>query len=66
MEKPVLRTPGLTKDFILQTYASGRGIGAVEIQNFEDGERPVAFFTKKGTTGANTVHGNREGGIGGC
>ena len=47
MDKAVLRTPGLTKDFILQTDALGRGIGAVLTQNFEDGERSVAFFSKK-------------------
>ena len=45
--KPVLRTPDLMKDFILQTDASGREIGAVLTQNFEDWERPVAFFSKK-------------------
>ncbi len=47
VDKAVLRTPDLTKDFILQTDASGRGIGAVLTQNFEDGQRPVAFFSKK-------------------
>ena len=47
VDKPVLRTPDLTKDIILQTDASGRGVGAVLTQNFEDGERPVAFFSKK-------------------
>ena len=47
MDKAVLRTPDLTKDFILQTDALGRGIGAVPTQNFEDGERSVAFFSKK-------------------
>ena len=47
VDKAVLRTPDLTKDFILQTDASGRGIGAVLTKNFEDGQRPVAFFSKK-------------------
>ena len=47
VDKAVLRTPDLTKDFIRQTDASGRGIDAVLTQNFEDGERPVAFFSKK-------------------
>ena len=47
VDKPVLRTPDLTKDFILQTDASGHGIGAILTQNFKDGERLVAFFTKK-------------------
>ncbi len=47
VDKPVLRTLDLTKDFILQTDVSGCGIGAVLTQNFEDEERPVAFFSKK-------------------
>ncbi len=47
MDKAVLRTADLTKDFILQTDALGRGIGAVLTQNFEDGERSLAFFSKK-------------------
>ena len=47
MDKPVVRTQDLTKDFILQIDASGRGIDAVLTPNFEDVERPVAFFSKQ-------------------
>ena len=65
MDKLVLRTPDLMKDFILQTDASGCGIGDVLTQKFEDGKRSVAFPPPKVATGANTVYGNREGGIGG-
>ena len=45
--KPVLRAPYFELPFILQTDASARGIGAVLGQQFEEGEKPVAFFSKK-------------------
>ena len=44
---PVLRTPDFTQPFIVQTDASDRGVGAVLSQSREDGDQPVAFFSKK-------------------
>ena len=45
---PVLRSPDFEKEFVLQTDASDRGIGAVLSQLDEDGhDHPVAFFSRK-------------------
>jgi hypothetical protein len=43
---PVLRHPDFTKQFIVQTDASGYGLGAVLSQMFEDGEHPVAYASR--------------------
>ena len=46
--RPVLHCPREEGEFILQTDASERGIGAVLSQDTSDGEdHPVAFFSKK-------------------
>jgi transposase InsO family protein len=42
----VLRHPDFTKKFILQTDASGYGLGAVLSQIFEDGEHPIAYASR--------------------
>ena len=40
--------PNFTKQFILQTDASNRGVGAVLSQLGNDGkDRPVAYFSRK-------------------
>eukprot|EP00731_Ephydatia_muelleri_P001970 Em0001g1970a len=45
---PVLRSPNFEKQFILQTDASNRGIGAVLNQCDEEGqEHPVAYYSRK-------------------
>ena len=43
----VLRQPDYEKTFILDTDASNIGIGAVLTQNFEDGEHPVIFLSRR-------------------
>ena len=45
---PVLQSPDLSKQFVLQTDASERGIGAVLSQRSSDGEEhPVAYYSRK-------------------
>ena len=45
---PVLRSPNFEKQFILQTDASNRGIGAVLSQcDKESQEHPVAYYSRK-------------------
>ena len=45
---PILRSPDFNRQFILQTDASDRGVGAVLSQRDDDGtDRPVGFFSKK-------------------
>lgn len=46
--EPVLQSPNFSREFILQTDASDKGIGAVLSQCDDDGtEHPVAFFSRK-------------------
>ena len=46
--EPILRSPDFDRQFILQTDASDRGIGAVLSQTDEDGvEHPIAFYSRK-------------------
>ena len=44
---PVLRSPDLSKPFVVQTDASERGVGAVLSQDGPDGEHPVAYIGRK-------------------
>ena len=45
---PVLKSPDLASEFIFQTDASDRGVGAVLSQKDDNGEdHPVAYFSKK-------------------
>jgi transposase InsO family protein len=43
---PVLRHPNFEKEFLVQTDASGYGLGAVLAQEFEDGEHPIAYASR--------------------
>jgi len=43
---PVLCTPNWSKQFILETNASGYALGTVLMQEFEDGLHPVAFHSR--------------------
>ena len=43
---PVLRTPDWSRQFILETDASGYALGAVLMQEFDDGIHPVAFNSR--------------------
>ena len=45
---PVLLLPDFNRDFVLQTDASDRGVGAVLSQVDQEGiEHPVAYFSQK-------------------
>ena len=45
---PVLRTPDMSREFLVQTDASQRGLGAVLSQTDENGdEHPVAYISRK-------------------
>jgi hypothetical protein len=46
-EAPVLASPDPTRKFIVTTDASDFAIGAALSQHFDDGERPIAFHSKK-------------------
>ena len=45
---PVLQSPDFSKEFILQTDASDRGVGAILSQHDGDGyDHPTAYFSRK-------------------
>ena len=46
-EKPVLAVPDFDPTFIVRTDASIRGVGAILSQQFDNGKRLIAFFSKK-------------------
>ena len=44
---PVLRLPDFDRPFVLEPDASDVAVGAVLLQEYEDGLHPVAYFSKK-------------------
>ena len=44
---PMLRSPNLEKEFVLQTDASNDGIGVILLQEDMGVKHPVAFASKK-------------------
>ncbi len=47
LKAPVLASPDPTRKFIVTTDASDFAIGAALSQQFDSGERPIAFYSKK-------------------
>jgi hypothetical protein len=46
-KKPIMRLPDISKEFTIQTDASGIGIGCVLMQRYEDVNHPVAYASRK-------------------
>ena len=46
-QAPILRLPDFSRPFIVQADASETGVGAVLLQEYEDGRFPVAYVSKK-------------------
>lgn len=47
ISKPVLRAPDFSQPFIVQTDCSDRGMGVLLSQDFEDGEHPCLYMSRK-------------------
>jgi transposase InsO family protein len=47
LSAPCLYAPDFKRPFILQTDASGDGISAVLVQQFDDGEHPIAYVSRQ-------------------
>ena len=45
--EPILRLPDESRPYLLRTDASNEGIGAVLLQEHEDGAWPVAYYSRK-------------------
>ena len=44
---PILRLPDATKPYIIRTDASNTGVGAILLQEYENGMWPIAYYSKK-------------------
>lgn len=43
---PILKLPGLIKEFQIQTESSGAKVGCVPMQNYEGINHPIAYATR--------------------
>jgi hypothetical protein len=46
-KSPILKLPDLNKEFVIQTDASGVGLGCVLMQNYDGVNHPVAYASRK-------------------
>ena len=44
---PVLKLPEFSKPFVVEPDASDLAVGAILLQEYDDGFNPVAYFSKK-------------------
>ena len=57
-----LRLPDFDRPFVLEPDASDVAVGAVLLQEYEDGLHPVAYFSKKYIPAERNYHpGTRQG-----
>ena len=43
----MLKLPGFSKPFVVEPDASNLAVGAVLLQEYNDGFQPIAYFSKK-------------------
>ena len=61
LKAPILSFPDFTKPFLLETDASGKGLGAVLSQKQEDGRyHPIAYASRVMTTTEQRYHSNKK------
>ena len=46
-ETPVLKLPDFSKPFVVEPDASDLAVGAILLQEYDDGFHPIAYFSKK-------------------
>ena len=46
-ETPVLKLPDFRKPFVVEPDASDLAVGAILLQEYDDGFHPIAYFSKK-------------------
>ena len=61
LQAPILSFPDFTKPFLLETDASGKGLGAVLLQKQEDGRyHPIAYASRVMTAMEQRYHSNKK------